>query len=187
MTDQEIKKKFNLTPKQFLFGKYYVSNGHNGLQACKSAGYKGNDKTLSVIAVQNLAKLNIKEFIDSLEAPVLEKLNIDENWVLSQLKSFASSKITDYFTIKNNTIKLKDFDELTEDQIRAVESIKETKNGIEIKLVNKESAVVNIGKHLGMFKEQIEGNVNHNLTHRVYVIPSFGGNFTDPNPQNPKP
>lgn len=44
-----------LTTKQQLFVEAYLRNP-NGVQAAKAAGYKGNDKTLSVVASENLAK-----------------------------------------------------------------------------------------------------------------------------------
>lgn len=182
--DLELRKKHNLTTKMYFFSRYYVSNGHNGADAARRAGYKGNDHQLSVIADQNLSKLGIKSLIQELEQPVLEKLKVDENWVLSNLKNFADAKITDYFEIKGNSMVLKDFSKLTEDQIRAIESIEETRNGWKIKLVDKKSSVVDIGRTLGMFKDAIEGTVNHEHTHKVYVIPAFGGQFTQEIPVN---
>lgn len=64
-----------LTIKQLAFVRCYILNGGNGVQAAKEAGYKGNDKTLSVVASDNLVKpciakclqmhqkLLVKEFI----------------------------------------------------------------------------------------------------------------------------
>lgn len=50
-----------LTPKQQLFVDTYLTNGFNALQACRTAGYKGNDKTLSVVGAENLAKPCIQQ------------------------------------------------------------------------------------------------------------------------------
>ncbi len=44
-----------LTPKQQLFVDYYLQT-FNGTEAARRAGYKGNDKTLSVVGSENLAK-----------------------------------------------------------------------------------------------------------------------------------
>lgn len=162
-----------LTAKQDLFCRHYVSNKHKGTKAAIDAGYSEN--TAGQMACENLKKPQILERIKELEKPVIEKLEIDENWVISKLKGFADSKITDYFKIENGEIVLKDFSDLTDAQISAIESIKQTKNGIEIKLVDKKGSTVDIGKHFGMFKEQLEGNINHNHTHKVFVVPAFGG------------
>jgi phage terminase small subunit len=170
---QEIK----LTKKQEMFCRYYVSNGHNGTQAAISAGYSENSANEQ--AAQMLAKLSIQEFIKELEKPVLERLGIDENWVINKLKAFADADIADYFEIIGNSIQLKDFATLTPEQRSAIQEISETTNGIKIKLVDKRACVVDLGKHQGMFKEQLEGNINHNHEHRAYVIPAFNDSDAD--------
>lgn len=181
---EETKIKILLTKKQELFCRHYVKNGHNGTKAAISAGY--SKKIANRIAAENMTKPVISAFIKKLEEPVIKKLEITEDWVLSKLKNFSDVQITDFFEIdfKTNTIQLKDFSKISPDKIAAIESIKETKNGIEIKLVDKRASVVDIGKHLGMFKEQIEGNFNHNHIHKVYVIPAFNSNVdsTSTNP-----
>jgi len=53
-----------LTPKQQLFVDAYLSNGMNATDACRTAGYKGNTKTLTVVGTQNLAKPSIRQVID---------------------------------------------------------------------------------------------------------------------------
>ena len=44
-----------LTPKQQLFVDYYLQS-FNATESARKAGYKGNDKTLSVVGSENLAK-----------------------------------------------------------------------------------------------------------------------------------
>lgn len=55
-----------LTFKQTAFIKYYMETG-NGTEACRQAGYKGNDQTLAVVANQNLSKLYILDAIGELK------------------------------------------------------------------------------------------------------------------------
>ncbi len=54
----------SLTAKQQLFVDAYLSNGMNATDACRTAGYKGNTKTLTVVGTQNLAKPSIRAVID---------------------------------------------------------------------------------------------------------------------------
>lgn len=170
--DKKIVRELKLTKKQELFCRHYVADEkHNAYEAAISAGYKEN--TAYQVASQNLRKQQLTKFIDYLEKPLLEKLSIDQEYVLTKLKSFCEAKITDYFEIKNNTIRLKDFSKLTDLQVGAVESIKQNNFNIEIKLVDKQAAVVNIGKHLNMFKEQIDANLFVNKVHKVFVVPVF--------------
>lgn len=54
----------SLTAKQQLFVDAYLSNGMNATDACRTAGYKGTTKTLTVVGTQNLAKPSIRAVID---------------------------------------------------------------------------------------------------------------------------
>lgn len=62
-----------LTLKQNAFTQYLTDSSNkttynNGLESARAAGYKGNDNTLTVIASQNLTKLNVKQAIADIEA-----------------------------------------------------------------------------------------------------------------------
>jgi len=176
----KLKEKNKLTKKQEMFCRFYVSNGHNGKQAAISAGYSQN--SAKEIAMENLTKPHVKEFVEKLEAPVLAKLGLDENWVLTKLTNFSEALITDYFDFDEatNSIVLKDLTTLPKSKIEAIEEIQQDKDGrIKIKLVNKRASVVDIGKNYGMFKDIIEGNIQHQNLHKVYVIPAFDDNNVD--------
>ena len=47
------------------------------------------------------------------------------------------------------------------------------------KLVGKRASVVDIGKHFGMFKDIVEGNIQHQNLHKVYVVPAFSDDNVD--------
>ena len=116
----KLKEKNKLTKKQEMFCRFYVSNGHNGDNAAVFAGYSKN--TARHIASENLTKPNIKAFIEKLEAPVLAKLGLDENWVLTKLTNFSEALITDYFDFDEatNSIVLKDLTTLPKSKIEAI-------------------------------------------------------------------
>ncbi len=59
--NEQIRK---LTPKQALFVSEYCSNGYNGYQAAKAAGYKGSYFVLANVATENLKKPYLKAVID---------------------------------------------------------------------------------------------------------------------------
>jgi phage terminase small subunit len=175
----KLNQKNKLTKKQEMFCREYVSNGHNGTQAAIGAGY--SKKTAAEIAKENLIKPYIKSFIQELEQPVIDKLGVSEDWVISKLKAFSEANILDYFELdENKNIVLKDLTKLAKEKLVAIESIEQNEKGrIKIKLVGKRSSVVDIGKHLGMFKDIIEGNIQHQNLHKVYVIPAFDDNNVD--------
>ena len=71
MTSRALKPKKPakprpLTPKQNAFAHWYCSAAvnMNGTEAARRAGYKGNDKTLSQVAIENLGKPGIRDLID---------------------------------------------------------------------------------------------------------------------------
>ncbi len=56
-----------------------------------------------------------------------------------------------------NFVRLFDSEELDDDIVGAIAEISQTKDGaLKVKLHDKQAALVNIGKHLGMFKERVE-------------------------------
>jgi len=169
----DSQKKAELTKKQEMFCRHYAQNGHNRTVAAISAGY--SIKSAKDAAYKNFKKPHIVEFLNELEKPVMDKLGLDENWVLTKLKNFSDVNITDFFDFdpQANKIQLKDLREMPVEKTAAIKSLKETKYGINIKLVDKRACVVNIGKHLGMFKEQAEDNFNYNNLPMVFVVPAI--------------
>lgn len=54
------------------------------------------------------------------------------------MAAIAFAKATDYVSIRGDEVLLHDTDKLTEAQVRAIAGIKQGKNGIELKLNDKE-------------------------------------------------
>jgi aminopeptidase C len=65
------------------------------------------------------------------------------------LACIAFSDIRDYVKFDGKKITFKDFDELTDRQARAIESIRQTKHGIELRLHGKSWTIDRISKILG--------------------------------------
>ncbi len=74
---------------------------------------------------------------------------ITKRQVLDELKNILDAKISDYVEFDGKKLKFKDFVKLTEKQLKAIESIKETKHGIELKLHGKSWTIERICKMLG--------------------------------------
>tara|TARA_R100001443_G_scaffold29396_3_gene42591 strand:- start:29268 stop:29693 length:426 start_codon:yes stop_codon:yes gene_type:complete len=75
-----------LTTKQQRFVDFYDGNG---VDACRKAGYKGNDDTLRSIASENLTKPNIVKAIQTREQQSKESLILDRE----ALQTFWSSSV----------------------------------------------------------------------------------------------
>lgn len=84
--------------------------------------------------------------------------------VIQELAAIAFSRATDYATVRNGSVFIKDTADLSDSQIRAIAGIKEGANGIEVKLNDKEKALEMLGRHLGMWNDKlkVDGEVTTN-------------------------
>jgi len=137
-----MAKKGELTPKQALFVKYYLINP-NGREAASKAGYKGNNKTLTEVAVQNLSKLVIKKAIAAQTGERLKTLDISADWVLQSLKDVATRcmQLEPVF--------------ITDDMGNKVES-----GEYKFEHAGANRSLELIGKHLKLFTENLNVGVN---------------------------
>lgn len=92
--DEKIKKprlvvnKKGLTPKQALFIKAYVSNGHNGTKAAIAAGY--SKSTAKEMAYENLTKPHIAQEKDRLMSKLADSIGLSAEFTLKKLKDCMS-------------------------------------------------------------------------------------------------
>lgn len=85
-----------LTPKQKAFADYYIETG-NATEAARRAGYKGNTKTLTVVASQNLAKHSISEYIAEKVNPIEEKRIATAEEVMQFFSDVMNGRVKDQF------------------------------------------------------------------------------------------
>lgn len=115
-----------------------------------------NKATAQVNASRLFERDDIQAYIKVVEDRVTSKTEISVIAIRQQLNSWRNSKLSDYYKKdENNNLVLKDFDELTQEQIDCIQEITPTKDGYKIRLIDKESAAVNIGRHLGMFTDNV--------------------------------
>ena len=84
-----------------------------------------------------------------------------------KLHTWLEADVRDYFDTKNGHITIKDLSLLTKDIANCIESIKETRHGIEIKLVSKVSAMDMLCKINGLFvtKHELTGEGGGPIMH----------------------
>ncbi len=79
-----------LTTKQRLFVEHYLGRANaNATEAARLTGYKGSDKTLSVVGAENLAKPCIAELVEERIAIV----GMSVNEIISELFEIAKTKL----------------------------------------------------------------------------------------------
>ena len=86
-----------------------------------------------------------------------KRTEITQDRVLQELAAIGFSNTADFVRVTGNGIvKLTPTDGLSEEQQRAIASIKEGKYGVELRLHDKLSALQMLGQHLGMFHGKIK-------------------------------
>lgn len=152
-----------MTKKQKRFVEEYLID-LNATQAAIRAGYSPD--TAGSIGAENLKKPEIKSRIDKEMAERSRRTGINQDRVLQELARIGFAKITD--VVDPETAKIKT--DASDDDLACIQSIKIKPNEFgterEVKLYDKKSALVDLGKHLGLFKDKLElnGDMDLNIT-----------------------
>ncbi len=154
-----------LTAKQEMFVQEYLID-LNATQAAIRAGY--STATAKDIGCENLAKPNIRARIDEALAERSKRTGVNQDRVIRELARIAFVNAENVINPNEATVKA----DASEDDTAAIASVKvKTVSGDEfdstereIKFADKLKALELLGKHLGMFKDNI------NLTGDVGVV-----------------
>ncbi len=138
-----------LTPRQERFVDEYLVD-LNATAAAKRAGYSA--KTAYSMGQRLLKNVEIQGAIQKRRQDRERRTEITQDRVLQELAAIAFARGTDYASVSaGGVVHIKPTDELNDTQKAAVLSIKETQNGVEIKLADKVRALELLGKHQGLF------------------------------------
>lgn len=142
-----------LTKKQKRFVEEYLID-LNATQAAIRAGY--SPETAKAIGCENLTKPNIKEYIDKAIAERSKRTGINQDRVIRELARIAFVNAAKVIDTKDATIK----EGASDDDTAAIQSVKVKsfgEDGVEreIKLADKIKAMELLGKHLGMFQNNL--------------------------------
>lgn len=150
------RKRGELTEQQMMFCDEYLVD-LNITRAYKAA-YPNikSDPSAAVCGSKLLKTAKVKAYIDEKMQRRAERVEISQDRVIQELAAIAFANTTDLVEIKKGVVKIKDTDELTVAQKRAVATIKEGRDGVEVKMHDKQRALELLGKHLGMFRERVE-------------------------------
>jgi phage terminase small subunit len=148
-----------LTLKQESFCNKYLETG-NASEAYRFAYncLKQKSETVNRNAFNLSNRNKIITRLNELRAELKASSDITKNDILNELSAILKSNIRDYVKFDGSVVTFKSFEELTDSQSRAIESIKKTKNGIELKLHGKSWSIERICKMLG-FDAPIKGEL----------------------------
>lgn len=157
-------------PRQEVFCQKYIIH-FNGTRAATQAGY--SKKTANEQAARLLANVSIQNRVSELQKELAERNKVKADDVIQELKALAFWSINDFVTEGN---KIKDISKLkratnkpvigikTKTETKTIGELEIVEHNVEIKLADKRAALVDLGKHLGIFKED---NEQKNITIKV--------------------
>lgn len=156
-----------------------IAKGVPNAKAWIAAGYDTNAKAASVSATRMLKQPSIAARVNELltrrdEIEVksieraIERAGITKAAVLAELAKIGFANMLDYVKVQGDGDAFVDLSKLTRDQAAAIQevTVEDFKDGrgedardvrrVRFKLADKKGALVDIGKHLGMFVERRE-------------------------------
>lgn len=147
---------------------YFTMKEPNQTQAYIQAGYKAKGKTAEQAASRVARNVKVRAYLDGLRAKVTKKTEIDGAKVVTELGKIAFTNIKDYISIdEDGVIHFIPFDQIEEDKLAAIESIKVrvnvttnrkedkeyTSTTTEFKLHSKLNSLEQLGKHFGIYEK----------------------------------
>lgn len=149
-----------LSVKQENFCNFYLESG-NASEAYRRAYSCSNmkDESINRKAIELLNNGKITARVKELQEELKKKSDITKEEVLNMLKSFMYADIRNFLTIKNGNVIFKDSEDWTDEMAMQVESVKQGKEGIEIKLNGRTWTIQRICKMLGFDSPQ-DMNIN---------------------------
>lgn len=154
-----------LTEKQKAFVREYLVD-LNATQAAIRAGY--SEKTARQAGHRMLTNVDIQQAIQSALQKREQKLEITQQSVVNELAKIGFANMADYMRVGPGGDPVLDFSKLTRDQSAALSevTVEDFTDGrgddardvrrVKFKLADKRAALVDIGRHLGMFPNKLE-------------------------------
>jgi phage terminase small subunit len=154
-----------MTPKQERFVEEYLID-LNATQAAIRAGY--SEATAAEQGSRLLSNVKISDAVSEGRRKLSERTEITQERVLKELGKIGFANMDDYIRVGIDGDAFVDLSELDRDKAAAISevTVEDFTDGrgedsrdvrkIKFKLLDKRAALVDIGKHLGMFSDRIE-------------------------------
>jgi phage terminase small subunit len=160
------KRRAPLTQRQKLFIAAYQANGGNATDAAKQAGYSAH--TARSQGQRLLTHVDIAAEIERGCQTRLKSYEVTADRVVAELAKIAFVNMFDYMRVGPHGDPTLDFSALTRDQAAALVevTVEDFKDGrgeggrvvrrVKFKLADKRGALVDLGRHLGLFADRHE-------------------------------
>jgi phage terminase small subunit len=167
-----------LMPKQERFVQEYLVD-LNATQAAIRAGY--SKKTAASIGAENLIKPEIAVAITKGKAELAKETGVTAKNVIAEMARVGFANMQDYLDLSDPENPTIDLSKITPEQASTIAETRVERKGIQrrvtIKLHDKLNALVNLGKHLGLFSDKhlhggLDGGPIQHRTELVFVGPT---------------
>lgn len=140
-----------------------VARGKTQAEAYVIAGYKENQGNATSLACRPEVAARISE----IKLVAAARANVTAERVLAELARIGFADLTAAVSVVDGKVQIIDTAKLSPDITAAISEIREGRDGVTVKFHDKRAALENLGKHLGLFKENIDLNVNVSLADLV--------------------
>lgn len=142
-----------LTVKQENFCNYYIESG-NASEAYRRAYScdKMATDTINRKAVELLENGKITARVAQLQEVLQKRSDITKDEAIKELSAIVRSRVTDVLSAKGMTVRVKSIEELPDEVVSCISSIKKIKGGIEVRFYDKIAAIDRLSKMLGWDK-----------------------------------
>lgn len=168
----------SLTPKQEAFCQAYLETG-NASEAYRRSydASEMKEATINRKAKELTDNGKISARLSELRSGILKRHEVTVDRIIRELALIGFSNMLDYVQPQEDGTAYVDLSKLTRDQAAAISevSVESYMEGsgdearpvkrVKFKLSDKRSALVDLGKHLGMFPAQVSGKIEHNHKH----------------------
>lgn len=141
-----------LSSREALFVKHYLSN-LNAVDAARQAGW--SETYAKKQGYRILKRPGVQAAIAFEQADRSERLKVTADKVVLELAKIAFLDLNTIVSVENGKVVCKNSAELTEEQRSAISEISQTKESIKVKAHDKLGALEMLGRHLGMFTDNI--------------------------------
>jgi phage terminase small subunit len=153
-----------LTPQQELFVRQYVLD-LNATKAAMRAGY--SKKTARVQGSALLIRPAIQAAVKARMDRRMEKVDVKTDEILALMRKFAFTDLSGVIEIRGGKTYISDTAVLTEDQMACISEIKQTADGVQVKLISREKMIELLGRHMGMFTDKLEHSGSLKVAHTM--------------------
>ena len=151
-----MPKSNGLTPKQKRFVQEYLKD-LNAVAAAIRAGY--SERSAHAIGGENLKKPIIRAAIDAALEKRAQRVEVTQDAVVEELARIGFASISDVAEWDDNTVTVHPSATRPRSVLAAVAGVVSTPHGLTVRMHDKTSALVHLGKHLGMFRERLDVDV----------------------------